>query len=479
MRIKYQILILLTFAGFVLANRPRNISASDTSFNLSEEIIKQAKDIAAKKFSTDLSERRPEGLSKLDTQEDIRNAIDESMKELGDDDREDQDRGFLKLKYLGKYAFFDIVKGLESENKNVRQWCITLLGDRGSEAVPYLGKVLLTDSENSIRSSAARYLGQTYDPKAVPFLLEALNDKDLSVCRNAAHALAYIRDKRAFEPLKKLVEDTECDGQVRYAAAETLFRIDEQEASVIIKDAIEKESNEYMRPNFGAVLRLTGGYPHWPPQTLGLLQLKNDADTLAGESFTEEEKQLLLDNIDSPFGTVASGCMYTLANLKASEAVSEMIARSTKSYGFYSCLAQIGSREAVDYIIESIQSNYQDTRISAIEGLKYADAGKWMVPILIELLNDPSLRTTHEGLNFPVDFFDGRWPDSHRAYDALYLCLGNHGLRGTMINLASGKRFDIDEEIKRVKEWWENYGQDFLQGKTVPDPKLKGIMLIT
>ena len=475
MRIKFQILILLFFVGIILICKP--IQAPETSFNLSEDVIKQAKDIAAKEFSHDLSKRRPEGLSKLDTDEEIRKVIEESMKELGDDNRDVQSKGLRKLRYLGKLAFADIVKGLESENKNVRQWCVSLLGYRGEDAVPYLSKALRSDSEKLIRSSAASYLGQTYNPNAVPALLDALDDKNYSVSISAVHALAFIKDKRSFSPLKKLVEDTAVNGQVRHAAADTIFRIDKEEASKVIRDVIAKESNEYVRHNFNAVLQSDGEYPYWPSDYLGLYQLKNDADTLAGESFSEKEIQELLENLDSSYGLVASGCLYTLASLKASEAVPEIIAKGRKGSGLYSCLAKIGSPEAVDYLIECIKSKDQNLRVSAIGGLGYA--GRWAVSILIELLDDKSLRTTHKGDIEPIDAFNGIWPDSHTAYIDLSLCLSNNGLKRTLINLASGAEFNIDEEIRRVKDWWNNYGEDFLQGKIVPNPSLKMVFLET
>ena len=476
MRIKYQLLILLFFIGTVVFSISKQ--APETSFELSESVIKQAKEIAAKEFSNDLSKRRPEGLSKLDTEEDIRKAIDQSMKELGDDEREVQEKGLRKLRYLGKLAFDDIVEGLESEKKVVRKWCVVLLERRGSEAIPYLSEVLRTDSDKFIRSTATNELGGIFDSNAVPVLLEALNnDEDFFVKISAARALAYLKDKRAFEPLKKLIEDTEVDGQIREAAANAIFRIDEEEGSKVIQEAITKESEEYMRHNFNVVLESTSEHGYWPLNLLGLHQLTKDADTLAGENFSEKEIRLFLDNIDSSYWSVYSGTLHALAVLKVSDAVPEIIARGSRSSSFYQCLAQIGSPEAGDYLIKCIQSEDQDIRNMAIEGMGYG--GKWAVPILVQLLDDMSFRRIHKGDIFPIDAFNGRWPDTHRAYDALYLCLSNHGLKGGMINLATGAKYNIDEEITRIKDWWKMYGEDFLQGKDVPTPNLKMVMLIS
>jgi HEAT repeat protein len=469
-------LIIFVFVSVILVSM--SIQASETSFRLSEKVIKQAKEIAKKESSTDLSKRRPEGLSKLDSETDIKKVIEESMKELGDDKREVQENGLRKLRYLGKLAFSDIVKGLESENKNVRQWCVSLLSNRGSEAVPYLSKVLRSELDKIIRASSASDLGQTYDTNAVPALLDALDDSDYFVQISAARALAYIKDKRAIEPLKKLIENTVVNGQVRNAAAEAIFRIDKEKGSKVIQDAIAKEKNEFVRQNFNAVLQSTGGYAYWPPDLLEIHQLVKDADTLAGESYSEKEIKRLLDYIDSSYWAVSSGCINALAKLNAGKTVPEIIARGSISSTFYSCLAQIASPEAVDYIVECIQSKDQALRERTIEGMGYG--GKWAVPILVELLNDTSLRRIHKSGILPaIDAFNGNWPDSHRAYDALFLCLSNQGLRGTSINLASGARLDIDEEIQRFKKWWNDYGEDFLQNKNVPNPNMKMAFLAT
>ena len=471
------LIVLVLIIVIVVSASRQSSGTSEIKFRLSEEAIKQAKEIAAKESFTDLSLRRPVGLSKLDSNSEIQKIIEESMKELGIEDSQLQIKAQSKLRYLGKPALPYILEGLHSDNPKVRKCCVSLLANRGSVAVPYLSDAVRTDSDKFIRFDAAHYLGQIFDPNAVPALLIALEDKEYYVQIGAANALGFLRDKRAFEPLREILENTNANGQVRHAAAEAILRIEKEEGSKVIQAAIIKDKNDSMRNNFNAVLKSYGETGYWPPDLLDLYQLTKDADTLAGESFSETEIKKLLEYIDSSYWSVSSGCLNALAKLKASKTVPEIIARGRKGSGFYHCLAKIGSPEAVEYLLECIQSTDRNIRTGAIDGL--GDAGKWAVPVLVELLDDQSLRTTHRGEAEPIDAFNGIWPDSHKAYISLQLCLSNNGVKSTWMNLASGAKFNIDDEIRHLKEWWNNYGEDFLQGKTVPNPNLKDVYLLT
>ena len=48
---------------------------------------------------------------------------------------------------------------------------------------------------------------------------------------------------------------------------------------------------------------------------------------------------------------------------------------------------------------------------------------------------------------------------------------------GSMLNLASpdGETFSVDAEIRRLKDWWAEHGEDFLQGKPVPNPNITSV----
>lgn len=472
---KWLIELPVLFCFILLMPKP---ASPASGYRLSDKTIKQAQDTAKKESQRSLSQRRPEGLENLDSNHVIRQIIADSMKELGDRERQVQTKAVRKLEYLGGLAFSDLVKGLESENRYVRFWCAHLLVKRGSAAVAALSRAVRFDPDGYVRSEAASSLGQTYDPKAIPALLAALEDEDFHVLSSTIRALKYLKAKRAVEPLKKILENTEVDGQLRRAAAEALFHIDRDAGRKAIGDVLVKETNESIRHNLNVVLESSSGNGYWPPDLLKVRQLTKDAATLAGERFGSAEFDQLLKHIDSPYWAVSSGCLHALGQLNVRSAVPAIIALGPKKESAYNTLAKIASPQAVTYLLEAIQSPDDNIRATAIDALGY-QGGRWAVPILIELLDDPRLRMTHEGERFPVGGFDGLWPDGHKAHLALYLCLGRAGLQGTLINLASGKKYDVDAEIKHLKVWWEKHADDFLRGKRVPNPNITSAWLCT
>ncbi len=470
---KCRIELPVLFCFILLMPKPAN---SAFGYRLSRKAIEQAKDTAKKESQPSLSQRRPEGLENLDSSDVIRQIIADNMKKLGDRERQVQAKAKRKLEYLGGLAFSDLVKGLESENRYVRFWCAHLLVERGSAAVAALSRAVRFDPDEYVRSEAASSLGQTYDPKAIPALLAALEDEDFDVLNSTIRALKYLKAERAVEPLKKILENTEVDGQLRRAAAEALFHIDRDAGRKAIGDVLVKETNESIR---NVVLESSSGNGYWPPDLLKVRQLTRDAATLAGERFGNAEFDQLLEHIDSPYWAVSSGCLHTLGQLNVRSAVPAIIALGPKKESAYNALAKIASPQAVTYLLEAIQSPDDNICATATDALGY-QGGRWAVPILIELLDAPRLRRTHKGERFPVAAFapfDGIGPDGHKAHSALYLCLGRAGLWGPSLNLASGKTFDVDAEIKRLKVWWEKHGDDFLRGKRVPNPNITSVFL--
>ncbi|MHC4071097.1 MAG: HEAT repeat domain-containing protein [Planctomycetota bacterium] len=448
-------------------------ASSASGYRLSRKAIEQARDTAKKESQRSLSQRRPEGLENLDSSHVIRQIIADSMKELGDREDQVQTKAKRKLEYLGGLAFSDMVKGLESENRYVRFWCASLLVERGSAAVAALSRAVRFDPDGYVRSEAASSLGQIYDPKAIPALLAALEDEDFRVLSRTITALKYLKAKRAVEPLEKILENTEVDGQLRRAAAEALFHIDRDAGRKAIRDVLVKETNESLSallvPSPGSM-----GNGYWPPDLLKVRQLTKDATTLAGERFGSAEFDQLLKHIDSPYWAVSSGCLHALGQLNVRSAVPSIIALGPKKESAYNALAKIASPQALTYLLEAIQSPDENIRATAIDALGY-QGGRWAVPILIELLDDPRLR--HKGGRNRIAGFDVILPDGHKAHSVLCLCLGRAGLQGTSLNLVSGKTFDVDAEIKRLKVWWEKHGDDFLRGKPVPNPNITLVFL--
>ncbi len=80
---------------------------------------------------------------------------------------------------------------------------------------------MLSDDDEVSRWKAAEALGRIGDPGAVDELISTLWDDDARVRRKAAWALGRIGDPRAYAPLQRL------------------YRMEDEEAQEIIKEALE------------------------------------------------------------------------------------------------------------------------------------------------------------------------------------------------------------------------------------------------
>lgn len=466
------LVILLCFAAVT-----PGVAGAQAIYRISDKAIQQAKDAAARESLRSLSQRRPKGLTNLGSDEAVSRTIEESMQELGHDDREVQSKAFGKLKYLGDLAFPDLVEGLKSENPVIRKWCAKLLGRRGSAAVLALSRVVRADSTSFVRFTAAMSLGQIFDPRAVLALLTALEDEDFHVSIRAIRALAYLENAQAFEPLKEILDDFDVDSQLREAAARALLQIDRDAGQRAIREVLLVETSEWKRHNFGVVLKNYRPINYWPPDMLDVLQLTRDASTFAGEGFGTEELQQLLQHIDSPDSTVSSGCLRALDELNAISTVHRIIAVAPEGSSLYA-LAKIASPEAVSYLLDAIQSPDDTIRKPVIRALG-EQGGRWAVPILIELLDDPSLRITGAVEPAQIDGGGITWPDEHWAHSALFSCLSRAGLKGVFVNLATHATFDVDDEVRHLKAWSIAHGEDFLAGKSVPNPRVSSAGFIS
>jgi len=75
----------------------------------------------------------------------------------------------------------------------------------GKESLPYLVK-LLQDENAEVRNFAAVMLGDVGNRRAVEPLIKALSDQDLNVSHSSAEALGKIGDRSALFPLIELLK---------------------------------------------------------------------------------------------------------------------------------------------------------------------------------------------------------------------------------------------------------------------------------
>ena len=431
----------LVSAAIIVMGAVATAMAAD--FRIPDEVIRQSRELAAEHRNQrgDLKGRRPAGLDDLDSLEAINRAIDIALVDLAD--REHESDAIVRLTYLGERAFDAVARGTKSGNLVVAKWCCVLLGHRGARAVAPLIESLKTSSDASIRSAAAAELGQTFQPRAVPALIEALDDPHAGVRTSAIHALMFLRDRRAIEPLQRHVNDNGY-GHV---------------ATMAINHIVEPQ-----------------GYAWWPPHRLDDWQLCQDAHTLKGESFGPAESDRLVKLLDAEEWAIATAALLALGHLDVRSAVPAIIALRDSDTKFH-VLATIGTPEAFEHLLASLHSPRQDVRQAAIDGLAQG-ADRWGAPLLVALLDDASLRMPKQP--FPnIGIGEEReWPEWHRAHSALYAFFFRFGLPGRMMNLAAEQSNNVPEEIRGLKVWWKAHARDFLAGRSVPNPELTSVMSI-
>lgn len=426
--------------------------------------------------------KRPSELQGVSAPEDFERTITKSISELGHPEVEVQQRARRVLEYLGPEAFDACTEALaKSENPRVRRWAANILGARGRRAVEALRQAFRNDPDPLVREYAAGSLGNTRSPKAIPALVEALNDPDQSVRWHAILSLRRVGDRRALKPLAALFESDK--GRFhRYQIARALVEIDYEFAKEALLRWAEKAEDNNLRR---FLLRLAENPPRtsdsrYPGGFADVFGLARDARTIAGERYGKGEILRLLMHIESSNWHLRSACVGALGHLDAPSAVPAIVRASERHPGreeYYSALARIATPKAIECLLSAARSADLHTKKVAVQGLGYG--GRWAVPLLIVLLDDPDLRLRHpEDKNLEAMVFSlTRWPDGHVAHHALLNCLAEAGFKVQHINLATGGYFNVDKEIAGLKKWWATYGEQFLEGQPVPSPKISSVFL--
>jgi HEAT repeat protein len=134
---------------------------------------------------------------------------------------------------LGSEAEDVLIAALvEDTDEVVRQMAAQALGMLGGErALAVLVETLRrTEEGEEVRSACAEALGDTFEPEAVPPLLEALNDPSALVRYDAALALGQLGDVRALDKLSSMAEHDTGEivgvGTVREMASDALATIE-------------------------------------------------------------------------------------------------------------------------------------------------------------------------------------------------------------------------------------------------------------
>lgn len=126
-------------------------------------------------------------------------------------------------------------------------WALWIEARRGGAGVALQLVPLLSDADEEIQAQAARALGETDAPMAIPQLIQLLRSPSTRVRFFAATALGRLKAKQAFEPLVALVRETgESDPVLRHAATYALERCETIEGRLHL-DGFVKHGDVHVR----------------------------------------------------------------------------------------------------------------------------------------------------------------------------------------------------------------------------------------
>lgn len=148
--------------------------------------------------------------------------VDSLIEELVSTDYERSRRAKQQLLALGRAAVAELMAALPSQSDPQRWKIILVLSEIGDiRAVPTFIDCLSSCS-TAIQAAAAQFLGNAGDRRAVEPLLRLLcSDEGACSLVWIIQALGRLRDDRAVEPLLRIVQTTD-SSSVRYTAIEAL-----------------------------------------------------------------------------------------------------------------------------------------------------------------------------------------------------------------------------------------------------------------
>jgi hypothetical protein len=454
-----------------------NVIADDVvspmPFALSPKLIEQARRAADAEAAKprDLKQRRPRGLEQLETADEIALAVDRAMNQLAPTNHKESDLAFQQLSYLGDHAFSRVAAGATSANEDVATTCTWLLRSHGSRARPILEGNLKSPSKRVARA-AVNSLYDMEDPGAIPALIEALDNEEIR--HEVVSLLVRFHDARAIAPLQRLGETYRHDVESLQQKQRLTFKVcpvDQLERRQMCRNARCVVGETYGPQEIAQLVELLDlrFFDHLAPASVSALISLNERSAMpaaiqALRSFRQTESEIM-ESLRT-----GSRDMYV-------EGYSRLELLRTPKQFLFGFLAQVPTRESFEFLLEGIQSPDRSLRDSTIDAVRQV---RWGIPLLIGLLDDPQYRVkphTASG-RYAETNWNLKMPASHGIYDKLYFSLMRFDLVGQGLRMTTArdedqaKNFRIDTHISLLKTWWETNGDDFLQGKKVPNPNL-------
>ncbi len=254
-----------------------------------------------------------------------------------------------KSDYRLKQKIEKAIVSLENKRGNIRRTAKNDLINWGADSVKPLIAVVRNwkNQPADLRVVCVDILGRIKDKKAVPVIIDVLNEKKMTMRCNAARALGNIGDKRAAPALIRLLGDHEW--QVRFYAVEALGKIGDKDASKPLANLLLIDSSQRVR--FAAIE--------------GLAALDSRAEYRAVlEAFSDKNLKIRSYAIDLASSWMVQGAVDAIINRLKSDRSNKVRASSAYALGIYA------SYDAVPALIDALNDDYKNVRICAIRALE-------------------------------------------------------------------------------------------------------------
>ncbi|HYR86514.1 MAG TPA: HEAT repeat domain-containing protein [Terriglobia bacterium] len=303
------------------------------------------------------------------------------IESLGDPQRNVRLRATEALREMADArAVAPLIAALDDSDESVVQEAVGALGKLGDERAVAPLVARLGESSYSIKSAL-----NTIGGPAVDALTARLHDPDKTVRNAAAEVLGEIRDTRAIEPLRQLM-DGEPDEAVRRTAAYALARIGTPMAFEPLRAALGDSSDDVRRIAADGIGSLRDS------RALDTLvevlrdsspAVRRIAASALGGIGDRRALEPLLGALDDPEQAVVDAAANSLAAFGGAELVDPLIAAFRRSTSVGSALITIG-RPAVKPVVRLLHDRNQWTRLvaasilSEIGDRRAARALKWV-----------------------------------------------------------------------------------------------------
>ena len=290
----------------------------------------------------------------------------------------------LILREMGKIAVPLFRSLLTDKDDDIRKFALDLIYDVEYCDYPEdLAYMLSNDSNSNVRAAAAKALGTLQYRKAIPQLIQSLNDEEW-VCFSALEALAKFKDDKSLEHIIALLDSP--SETIRFAVIETLGKIRSSKATNRLTEC-ELKADDFERKLIIKSLVQIGTISSTPQIVKTLIEMLEEDDW--------EDTYIAIKGLST---VKANEAIYQIIDLAGSMEPSvpenedkiEFIKKAVYSIGCHEnliniidsptmkfrgktiaieILGDLQCTDTVHAIINALKSDYRDVRRASIEAL--------------------------------------------------------------------------------------------------------------